>query len=271
MKKRITITLDSSLLNKIDNLASSTQGENRSSIIEKYLSEYFQTNIKTAVVLAGDPNKTANQPVKSLLKIKNKPAIYYILKKLEKSGIQEVFICIDKNTTELKTAIKPREFNSLKLNFVLESKRLDTGGAIKQLRTKLLFPFLVYYADILTNLDIGKLLNFHATYKPLATVVVSPSNKPDLYGQITLEGINLLKFYGKQHQQKSVIVNTGIYILDSEIFRYFPNQDRFELDAILKKLIPNKNIIGYITNSTWLDLGNNNNIDEYIKNLDLED
>ncbi|GIW63819.1 MAG: hypothetical protein KatS3mg091_621 [Patescibacteria group bacterium] len=271
MKKRITITLDSNLLNKIDNLALNLQGENRSSVIEKFLSEYLKSNIKTAVVLAGDPKLKKNQPIKALTSINNKPAIYYILKKLSNAGIQEVYICIDKNTAELKDKVKAKEFPDLKLKFVLEHKSLNTGGAIKQLKNKLIFPFLVYYADILTNLDLNKLLSFHINYKPLATVVVSPSTKPNLFGQITLEGINLEHFYGKQSQQKSVIVNTGIYVLDPEIFKYFPVEDKFELDAVLKKLIPSKKIIGYITNSSWIDLGTSEKIKDNLKNLVLED
>ena len=59
-----------------------------------------------------------------------------------------------------------------------ESQPLGTAGAIKEIETWLDGDFLVFYGDILMDVDLERLAEFHAGKAPLATLAVHPNGHP---------------------------------------------------------------------------------------------
>ena len=269
-RKRITITIKPSILKKLDEVIDGKNIRNRSHAIEKILEEYFSSKINTAVVLAGGEGKNLRpytwEVPKPLLPVKGKPILEYTIKGLKKARIEKVYLCIGHLGEKIKEYFKDGGKFGLEIKYIEEKKPLLTGGALNLLKNKLNSPFLVVYGDILTNLDFEELIDFHLQNNPVATIALSLSDHPELYGQISIRGIKLTKFYGKKEQIKSSIVNTGIYVFNPEIFQYFPkNKKRFYLEDVLKELIKKDLVIGYLFDAQWFDVGTKETYERAIK------
>ena len=65
------------------------------------------------------------------------------------------------------------------IRYCRESSPLGTAGALKEIEDCLGDDFLVFYGDMVMNVDLGELARFHARHKPLATLVVHPNNHPE--------------------------------------------------------------------------------------------
>ena len=115
-----------------------------------------------AIILAGGRGKRL-RPItdyvpKPLIPIKNIPIIEWQIKYLKKYGISEVIICSGYKDEMIKNYLENKKLG-IKIIFSTESKPLGTGGAIKKAGKKIKDnSFIVINGDIITNIDLRKLL-----------------------------------------------------------------------------------------------------------------
>lgn len=257
-RSRITITLQQKLVEELDQLIDGEQIRNRSHAIEFILNEYFKPDVKKAVILA-----------KALIPIKGKPLLEYLIENIKQSGISEIIICIGYLGEKIKSYFKDGQKFGVKISYFQEKKPLQTGGAISKIKSKLKDkPFLVVYGDILTNLPMSDLISFHEEYKPIATIALTTSEKPESFGQLKLHGIKLVNFYQKTKKPefKSNLIHCGLYVFQPEIFNFFPkNKDFFLLEDVIEELIKKKKVNGFVFEEQWFDVGNPKNYERAIK------
>lgn len=115
--------------------------------------------------------------------------------------------------------------------------------------------------DALTDVDLGAVADAHRRSGSMATIVLYRAENPLEFGiVITREDGTIERFLEKPTwgQVFSDTVNTGIYVLEPEIFDFITtdgpsdfSQDVFP--ALLEKGIP---IQGYVADGYWEDVGN---------------
>lgn len=272
-RARITITLNKKTIENIDLLIDKEKIRNRSHAIEYLLNQHFQTKLKKAVILAGGQG-TKLRPYtyeipKSLLLIKGKPILEYIIENLKKNHIYDLIICIGYLGEKIKNYFSNGEKFGVNISYSEETQSLQTGGALLKAR-KLLDnnPFLVIHGDILTDLVFEDLINFHKQQNNIATVALTTVDQPSKFGQLKLHGTKLTNFYQKANKNKieSYLVNCGIYVFEPDIFNYFPkNKKAFLLEDIIKDLIDQKKAAGFVFEGQWFDVGTPENYEMAIK------
>lgn len=268
----MTITLKNSLLGEIDQLIDKEKIRNRSHAIEYVLSQYFKPKIDTAVILAGGKGiklrpYTYEIP-KPLLPIKSKPILEYLIEKLKKAEIREIILCTGYLGEKIKEHFADGKRFGVKIHYYQEKKPLGTGGALAKIKPILKNQsFVVVYGDILTNLAIKDLINFHKNQSTIATIALTLVDNPLPFGQLKLHGSRIVNFYSKRkRREKSYLINTGIYIFNKEIFHFFPkNKKTFMLEEVLEDLINQKKISGFVFENQWFDVGTPKNYEEAIK------
>ena len=136
--------------------------------------------MKTMIFAAGLGTRlkpiTDNIP-KALVPIQGEPILGRLLKKLKKSGLDEVVINIHHFSQQIKDYVLDNDDFGMKISFSDESdKLLDTGGGILKAE-KLLGsePFMVHNVDIISNLDFTWFWNEynHLPQPPLALLLVT--------------------------------------------------------------------------------------------------
>jgi len=113
---------------------------------------------------------------KALVPINGKPLLELVLQKLIASGFDEIIINVHHFADQIIDFVKQN--NSFGVRIEISDERdalLETGGGIK--KTSWFFddgePFLVHNVDILSNIDLKELYDYHLSHNGIATVVVS--------------------------------------------------------------------------------------------------
>ena len=210
-----------------------------------------------AIILAGGRGKRL-RPItdyvpKPLISIKNIPIIEWQIKYLKKFGISEVIICSGYKTEMIENYLKNKKLG-IKITFSIENKPLGTGGAIKKAGKKIKDKsFIVINGDIITNIDLEKLLKKENS---IASIQLKTN-----FGILQTDKDKIIKFDEKK-EIKNLWMNAGIYHLNKESIKELPNVGDIE-----KTLFPDyakKEKLSTIkfTNSEWYSVDSFKDMEE---------
>ena len=210
-----------------------------------------------AIILAGGRGKRL-RPItdyvpKPLIPIKNISIIEWQIKYLKKFGISEIIICSGYKTKMIENYLNNKKLG-IKITFSVEDKPLGTGGAIKKAGKKIKDKsFLVINGDIITNIDLKKLIK-----KNNAIAAIQLRTK---FGILQTDGNKIIKFDEKK-EITELWMNAGIYHLNKETLKELPT-----IGDIEKTLFPDyakkeKLTIIKFTNSKWYSMDSFKDMEE---------
>ena len=271
-RSRITITLDSQLLKKVDKLIDKNKIRNRSHAIEYVLNKHTESNVHKAIILAGGRG-TQLRPYtyeipKPMLPVKGTPILEHLIKQLKKHNVTDLIIAISYLGDKIKTYFGNGEKFGVNIQYSEEEENLLTGGAVKKLKDKIdNDTFLVIHGDILTDFSFTDFIEFHQKEGSLATVALTTKTEPTEFGQFKLHGTKLVGFYPNTAQSgfKSHLIHCGIYAFSPEIFHSFPKKNKFTLEDVIQELVAQKKVSGFVFEGKWYDVGNPDNYEKAIK------
>lgn len=274
-RSRITITLKQSTIDNVDRLIDHQKIRNRSHAIEYILDHYNLPNIKKAIILAGGIGKQLRpytyEVPKSLLPVHGKPILEYIISELKENYINDIILSTGYLGNKIKEYFGDGKKFGVNITYAEESEPLQTGGALAKVKKYVEDgPFLVIHGDIVTSLQFRDLIDFHQKEKSTVTAAVTIVNKPSEFGQLSLHGTKLVRFYQNMDNQevKSNLVNCGIYVCEPTIFDYFPkNKQTFLFEDVIENLIAEKKVTGFVFEGQWFDVGNPKNYELAIKDF----
>lgn len=169
----------------------------------------------------------------ALVPILNRPAIEQQLDWLVGAGVDEVVVNLHYLHRAVSQALAHRvEQANPRLHLTVEAELSGTAGGVALAQDHFRETFCVVPVDCVTNLDLRPVLEFHRARRALCTIVAQPSSGGARFGHMELgEHDRVVKFVEKpsapQGQSLSWI-NTGIYILEPEIFDHIPDVRPFD-------------------------------------------
>lgn len=112
---------------------------------------------------------------KALVPIAGKPMLEHVIGKLKAAGFDEIVINVHHFANQIIDFLKEKNNFGIRIWISDETEELlDTGGGIKKAAHFFNEPFLVHNADILSNVDLKTLYDYHLTSGNDATLLVSP-------------------------------------------------------------------------------------------------
>ena len=112
---------------------------------------------------------------KALVPVAGKPMLEHVIGKLKAAGFDEVVINVHHFADQIIDFLKEKDNFGIRIWISDESEELlDTGGGIKKAAPYFDEPFLVHNADILSNIDLKAMYNYHLTSSNDATLLVNP-------------------------------------------------------------------------------------------------
>lgn len=112
---------------------------------------------------------------KALVPVAGKPMLEHVIGKLKAAGFDEIVINVHHFAHQIIDFLKAKDNFGIKIWISDESEELlDTGGGIKKAAPYFDEPFLVHNADILSNVDLRAMYDYHLTSGNDATLLVSP-------------------------------------------------------------------------------------------------
>jgi NDP-sugar pyrophosphorylase family protein len=190
-----------------------------------------------ALILAGGRGKRlrplTDKIPKSLIPINKKPLIQYTINYLKKFGIDEIIICSGYKSKQIQNFLKKKKNFGCKIEYSVEKNPLGTAGAIRNAIKNLSDEsFLVINGDIITNIDLKKILK-----KPNTIAANELKTK---FGTMEIKNNKILKFNEKKDVQ-NVWMNPGLYHLSTAILKILPRKGSLESE-IFPKLAKTKSL-----------------------------
>jgi NDP-sugar pyrophosphorylase family protein len=221
-----------------------------------------------ALILAGGKG-TRLRPLtvytpKPIVPLINRPFLLYQIEVLRKAGITDITLSLSYQPDKIEHLLGSGADCGVNLRYVTEPSPMGTGGAYKFASNALRETTVVFNGDILTDLDIGKLIEFHKSRSAAATITLVSVEDPSRYGLIKIDADkNVQRFIEKPQPDELAemqinTINAGIYVLEPEVLDTIAADANrsFEYDVfpdILKREMP---FFGYeMTTEYWRDIG----------------
>jgi mannose-1-phosphate guanylyltransferase/phosphomannomutase len=217
-----------------------------------------------AVVMAGGEGTrlrplTSNQP-KPMVPVANKPCMEHIIELLKRHGIEDVVVTLAFLPKAIRDYFGDGSELGVNINYSVEQAPLGTAGSVKNAEENLGERFLVISGDALTDFDLGAVIAEHERRQAMVSIVLKHVENPLEFGVVVVndEG-RIERFLEKPTwgQVFSDTVNTGIYVLEPEVFNYIPAGQSYDFSQeLFPKLFElGKPLFGTIAEGYWQDIG----------------
>ncbi len=203
---------------------------------------------------------------KALVVVDGKPLLQHALEHLKQYGIHDVIINVHHFPEQIIRFLKKHHNFHIEIAISDESDELlETGGGLQ--KASWFFqdgePFLVRNVDVLSNLNVEKLLKSYEERAGLGTLVVRdrPSSRYLLFDDtMQLSGWENRKtgerIICREGNELFPGAFSGIQILSPEIFSLIIERGKFSLIELYLRLARNQSIHGYLDyDSYWKDVG----------------
>jgi len=219
-----------------------------------------------AVIIAGGQGTRMksfiqiNDVPKPMIKIGNKPILLHQIELLKKYGIKDIIIIVNHMKDYIINYFKDCKNFDVNINYFEETQPLGTVGGIKEIEADLTKDFIVFYGDIMINMDIKKLIDFHRQKQSQCTLVLHPNDHPHDSDLVETNRENGIKaFHPKPHQEGAYyknLVNAGVYIFSPAIFPFLQKGVKADFGRnIFPKIFDKIKMYGYNTAEYLKDIG----------------
>lgn len=207
---------------------------------------------------------------KPMIEIGGRPILWHIMKMYHHYGVDEFIICLGYKGYVIKEyfanyflhmsdvtfdmsgnnlTVHDQHCEKWKVTLVDTGENSMTGGRLKRVQKYLGDDtFFFTYGDGLSNVDIGKLLEFHKSSGKKATLTaVQP---PGRYGAVILDGVEVSNFQEKPLGDNAWI-NGGFFVLEPSVVDYIDGDSCSWEGTSLARLAKEKNLAAYRHYGFW--------------------
>jgi NDP-sugar pyrophosphorylase family protein len=218
-----------------------------------------------AVVLAGGKGTrlapyTTILP-KPLMPIGEMPILEVLLRQMKRAGVNHVVLTVGHLASLLRAYFSDGAQWELDITYSSEPKPLGTAGPISLVQG-LDKTFLVTNGDVLTTLNLKKLIAFHKQKGGIATIAAHRRQVKIDLGVIQWDGDDRVAGYIEK-PTTDYTVSMGMYVFEPRVLDYIPVGEYLDFpDLILKLIASGEKVSGYTFDGYWMDLGHP---DDYVQ------
>jgi mannose-1-phosphate guanylyltransferase/phosphomannomutase len=219
-----------------------------------------------AVIMAGGEGTrlrplTSNQP-KPMMPLANRPMMEHIVRLLKLHGFDDIVVTVAFLANVIRNYFGDGSDFGVRMVYATEEHPLGTAGSVRNAMDELHDEsFLVISGDVLTDVDLTAVVDFHKQHAATATIALKAMENPVEFGiVITNPDGEIERFLEKPTwgQVFSDTINTGIYVLEPSIFDHIPEDRQVDFAAdVFPKLLgnPETKLFGYVADGYWEDVG----------------
>ncbi len=219
--------------------------------------------MKTVILVGGLGMRLrplTNHTAKPMIPVVNRPFIEYLIELLKRHGLREVILSSYYLPESIRGYFGDGSRFGVSIEYCIEQKPLGTAGAVKNCEPLLNGEtFIMFNGDILTDLDLTALVNFHKENGAIATVSLGKVIDPTTYGMIDVAKGRAIRWYEKPswNEATSRWVNLGACVLEPEVLQTIPpgEQVSIERETFPSLISSRKPIFAFQSLAYWLDIG----------------
>jgi mannose-1-phosphate guanylyltransferase/phosphomannomutase len=226
--------------------------------------------MKTVILAGGEGTRlrplTSNTP-KPMVPLANKPMLEHIVTLLVQHGFDDIVVTVAFLANQIRDYFGDGSDFGVTMRYATEDSPLGTAGSVRNASAELDDTFLVISGDVLTDIDLTALVKAHRDAGAAASIALKHVENPLEFGiVITRPDGSIERFLEKPTwgQVFSDTINTGIYVLEPEVFEYIPEHEvvDFSGDVFPALLARGHALHGHVVDEYWEDVGT---LDAYIR------
>ena len=218
-----------------------------------------------AVVMAGGEGTrlrplTSNQP-KPMVSLCGKPCMEYIVELLKRHGVEESVVTLMFMPKAIRDYFGDGSALGVGVSYSVEQAPAGTAGSVKLAEDALRDDtFVVISGDALTDFDLGEVVAFHKKRGALVTIALKRVENPLEFGVVVVDDEGRIERFLEKPtwgQVFSDTVNTGIYVLEPEVFDHIPAGESYDFsqDLFPKLFEMGAPLYGCVAEGYWQDIG----------------
>lgn len=235
----------------------------RSEIDFKYKGQSYRDSMKRveqAVILCGGLG-TRLRPLtydipKSMVPIKDRPFLEYLVEHLKEQGIERLLFCTGNLHEHIESHFKDGGEFDVEIEYSIEEEPLGTGGALLNASRLLDELFIVSYGDSLLPIDLSPLEDIFFSRTALAVISVYDNHDKITANNVQLTDDGLVLAYDKKMSTPAMNgVEAGVSLLNKTVLELAVDRT-FSLETdIFPKLINRGRLFGLLTSQRFYDIG----------------
>jgi dTDP-glucose pyrophosphorylase len=191
---------------------------------------------------------------KPMLNVGGRPLLETIVRNVVQQGFKNIFISVNYKAEMIRDHFGDGSAFGAAIQYVHETERLGTAGALGLLSAPPDLPVVVMNGDILTTINYGALLDFHNATPAEATMAVREHKVHVPYGVVTTNEGYLQAI--REKPTESWFVSAGIYVIGRAAFDHVERGVHIDMPTVLERIVANKGRVAiYPIREYWLDIG----------------
>jgi NDP-sugar pyrophosphorylase family protein len=210
-----------------------------------------------------------NDRPKALVEIAGRTLLEITLERLKAFGVREAIVNTHHFAQMIPAYLAKHDNFGMRIEISHEEKLLDTGGGLKMaawffLEDQNPEPFLLHNVDVISTIDLGRMVRFHNSQNALATMAVQQrkTSRPLLFDdQGQLRGRGSTHASGPASATRGSpleeLAFCGIHVISPAIFAKLEETGAFSIvDAYMRLAGPGEKIVAFRADAyRWRDLG----------------
>ena len=214
-----------------------------------------------AVILAGGKGRRL-RPFsvvfpKPLAPIGDSPILEHLIRFLVRHGVTELVLCVDHLAELIQAFLESRADlrSQVSVRYVRDEKPGGTAGPIAAI-DGLTSTFLVANGDLVTDLDVGTMLEHHRARGAILTIATYARRTQLPYGLVRTDDEGLVRAYDEK-PTLSHEVSMGFSMYEPEVLRYIPRGEYLDFPDLVRRLVAAGERVGtFRWDGYWIDIGN---------------
>lgn len=253
MKARISLTLDKTLLERLDALVDHVEVRSRSHAVERMLRDHLAEEGVAVILCGGTPEQLRipkENVLRPLIRLNKKTLIEHQLGQCREFGFRRVLIVgMRQVLARVQEVVGDGSQSGVSVEYVFEDESLGDAKTLERVADRVRSTMIVMPCDYYFTFDLRRLYSFHGKQEGVATLFVCAEQYPSANScYVRMEGQEVVSLeFGPK--ASSTMVGTLVFAANPEIFSYIP---RGRVHASLRehvfpKLAAERRLSGYLT------------------------
>ncbi len=197
---------------------------------------------------------------KPLLSLSGTPILEWIVKAFLREGFHRFLISVNYKADLVKEHLGDGSRLGAEIRYLEESTPLGTAGPLGLIDERPQDPIFVMNGDILTKVNVARLLDFHQEQEATATMAVGEYEVEVPYGVVVTDGPRVAAVEEKPKHR--FYINAGMYVLDPTVLDLVERDNPLDMPDLFRRLIDEgRTVAAFPVREYWLDIGRRDDFD----------
>jgi mannose-1-phosphate guanylyltransferase len=215
---------------------------------------------------------------KALVEVGGRTLLEITLSRLLGFGVRDVIVNVHHFADMVAAYLKKNDNFGMRIEISREDLLLDTGGGLKKAAWFFLKdssrpdePFVLHNVDVISTIDLKRMMQFHVEHKPLATLAVQQRETSryllfddhlTLCGRLSGAGQQAEFVRASQQLLVQALAFSGVHVISPRLFSMMTEEGVFSIiTSYLRLAGQGENILAFRADEYyWRDLGRPENV-----------